>query len=148
VAYEVIESTPKSHNARVIDLDSETVALLRTHRQQQLVEQGEWGADYENDGLVAAKENGTSIPTRSARRSSGSSRRRPHDPPSRPEAYACDAGLEGGRPGQSRERTPGARVAGVTLKQYAHVIPGMQAAAAALVADLISAEAGGSRRAA
>ena len=29
VAYEVIESTPKSHNARVIDLDGETVGLLR-----------------------------------------------------------------------------------------------------------------------
>ena len=32
VGYEVIHSTPKSHNARVIDLDAETVAQLRAHR--------------------------------------------------------------------------------------------------------------------
>jgi integrase len=35
-----------------------------------------------------------------------------------------------------------------TLKQYAHVIPGMQAAAAAAVADLIRAEGGAARDAA
>ncbi len=38
VAYAVIESTPKSHNARVIDLDAETVDLLRAHRVRQQVE--------------------------------------------------------------------------------------------------------------
>jgi hypothetical protein len=38
--------------------------------------------------------------------------------------------------------------AAFTLKQYAHVIPGMQAAAAAVVADLIRAEADTARDAA
>jgi hypothetical protein len=61
VAYEVIESTPKRHNARVIDLNQETVAVLRAHRQQQLEERDEWGADYEEHDLVAAKENGSPI---------------------------------------------------------------------------------------
>jgi integrase len=32
VGYEVIKSTPKSHSARVVDLDAETVDLLRVHR--------------------------------------------------------------------------------------------------------------------
>jgi integrase len=61
VAYEVIESTPKSHNARVIDLDRETVELLRAHRQQQRAEQAEWDTDYEDCDVVAARENGTPI---------------------------------------------------------------------------------------
>ena len=75
VAYEVIESTPKSHNARVIDLDQETIGLLRAHRQRQQDERDEWGADYEDHDLVVARENGIPDPsrTRSARRSSSSS---------------------------------------------------------------------------
>jgi hypothetical protein len=53
----MIESTPKSHNARVIDLDSETVALLRVHRRQQQEERDEWGTDYEARDLVVCHEN-------------------------------------------------------------------------------------------
>ena len=33
VGYEVIESTPKSHNARVVDLDAETITQLRRYRR-------------------------------------------------------------------------------------------------------------------
>jgi integrase len=61
VAYEMIESTPKSHNARVIDLDSETVGLLRVHRRQQHEEREEWGTDYEARDLVVCHENGSPI---------------------------------------------------------------------------------------
>jgi hypothetical protein len=72
VGYEVIESTPKSHNARVIDLDHETVALLREYRRKQADERAEWGTDYEDHDLVAAKEDGSPIHrTRSARCLSG-----------------------------------------------------------------------------
>jgi integrase len=53
VAYDVLESTPKSHNARVIDLDQETVELLRIYRRQQQDERVEWGADYQDHDLVA-----------------------------------------------------------------------------------------------
>lgn len=35
VAYEVLESSPKSHQARVIDLDPETAALLSRHQDTQ-----------------------------------------------------------------------------------------------------------------
>ena len=61
VAYEVIESTPKSHNARVIDLDTETVDLLRAHRRRQQEERVEWVADYDDHNLVASRDNGSPI---------------------------------------------------------------------------------------
>ena len=35
VAYEILESSPKNHQARVIDLDPATTALLRRHRDRQ-----------------------------------------------------------------------------------------------------------------
>lgn len=61
VGYDVIESTPKSHNARVVDLDAETVTQLRQHRRTQQEERELWGSDYEDDDLVVAKENGEPI---------------------------------------------------------------------------------------
>ena len=61
VAYETIESTPKSHNARVIDLDDETVNQLRAHHRRQQGERNEWAADYEDHDLVVCKENGEPI---------------------------------------------------------------------------------------
>jgi integrase len=61
VAYNIIDSTPKSHNASVIDLDPETIELLRAQRQLQLAERDEWGVDYDDRDLVAAKENGAPI---------------------------------------------------------------------------------------
>jgi integrase len=57
----VVESTPKSHKARVIDLDAETVAQLRAHRATQDAERAQWGADYLDRNLVVAKENGEPI---------------------------------------------------------------------------------------
>ena len=61
VGYEVVHSTPKSHSARMIDLDAETVNQLRAHRQRQNEERTEWGADYQDRDLVVAKENGEPI---------------------------------------------------------------------------------------
>ncbi|MCP5041423.1 MAG: site-specific integrase, partial [bacterium] len=58
VAYKHVVSTPKSHRARVIDLDPGTVEQLRGHRQRQLDERVEWGADYQDGDLVFCKENG------------------------------------------------------------------------------------------
>ena len=45
----------------MIDLDAETVAQLRAHGQRQDEERAEWGLDYEDHDLVAAKENGEPI---------------------------------------------------------------------------------------
>jgi integrase len=143
VAYEVIESTPKSNNARVIDLDGETVELLRAHRQQQLAEQTEWGADYEDNDLVAARENGTAIHPHSLSQTferlvkrAGVRTIRLHDLRHTHATLALKAGV----PVKVVSERLGHESPAFTLKQYAHVIPGMQAAAAAVVADLIRAE--------
>ena len=57
----MIESTPKSHNARVIDLDAETITKLRYHRCLQQEVRNEWGTDYRDRDLVVVKENGEPI---------------------------------------------------------------------------------------
>jgi integrase len=116
VGYEVVHSTPKSHSARVIDLDAETVDQLRAHRARQAAERADWGADYENQDLVVAKENGEPIPPahvqpglRAADREGGA----PHDPATRPPPHARDAGPQGRRSRQGDQRTSRARIAGI-----------------------------------
>jgi integrase len=52
---------PKTRDGdqRIVDLDRETVQVLRTLRKQQLEEKEEWGRAYNNrDDLVFTKENG------------------------------------------------------------------------------------------
>jgi integrase len=61
VAYEVIVSTPKNHHARMIDLDEGTVHQLRAHQQRQQADRKEWGSDYQDQGLVFCKVDGTPI---------------------------------------------------------------------------------------
>jgi integrase len=144
VAYEMIESTPKSHNARVIDLDSETVDLLRAHRRRQQDERAEWGTDYEDRDLVVCHENGSPIHPQSfsqtfARLVKQAAVRviRLHDLRHTHATLALKAGV----PVKVVSERLGHEPPAFTLKQYAHVIPGMQAAAAAVVADLIRREA-------
>ena len=140
VAYEVIESTPKSHNARVIDLDGETVGLLRAHKQQQRAERLEWGADYGDRDLVATHENDSPIHPHSFSEMftqlvnrAGIRPIRLHDLRHTHATLAPKAGV----PVKVVSERLGHESPASTLKQYAHVIPGMQAAAAALVPELI-----------
>ena len=58
VGYKLIESTPKTHQSRVIDLDTDTLASLLVHRTQQLQEAVDWGDDYTVTDLVFKQENG------------------------------------------------------------------------------------------
>jgi integrase len=151
VAYEMIESTPKSHNARVIDLDSETVGLLRVHRRQQQEEREEWGTDYEAHDLVACHENGSPIHPHSFSQTferlvkrAGIRVIRLHDLRHTHATLALKAGV----PVKVVSERLGHESPAFTLKQYAHVIPGMQAAAAAVVADLIAEQSASNRDAA
>jgi integrase len=141
VAYDVIESTPKSHNARVVDLDPATVELLRAHRQLQLEEREEWGVDYQYHDLIAAKEDGSPIHPHSFSQAFGRHIRRAglqtirrHDLRHTHATLALKAGV----PVKVISERLGHESPAFTLKQYAHVIPGMQAAAAALLAELIN----------
>jgi integrase len=140
VAYAVIESTPKSHNARVIDLDRDTVQLLLAHRRRQREERNECGPDYRDHDLVVARENGTPIHPHSFSqlfertvRRAGIRVIRLHDLRHTHATLALKAGV----PVKVVSERLGHESPAFTLKQYAHVIPGMQAAAAAVVADLV-----------
>lgn len=140
VGYSVIESTPKSHSARVVDLDAETVTQLRQYRRQQQEEQKEWGTDYQDLDLVVAKENGEPIHPHTFSQSferiirrAGLRPIRLHDLRHTHASLALKAGV----PVKVISERLGHESPAFTLKQYAHVIPGMQAQAAAMVADLI-----------
>ncbi len=61
VDYKVYESTTKGNNARTIDLDAGTVAMLAAHRENQQREKVLWGLDYSDHDAVAAWEDGSSI---------------------------------------------------------------------------------------
>ncbi len=140
VGYEVIDSTPKSHSARVIDLDQETVAQLRAHRARQEAERAEWGADYQDQDLVVAKENGEPIHPHTFSQAferliekAGLRTIRLHDLRHTHATLALKAGV----PVKVISERLGHESPAFTLKQYAHVIPGMQAEAAAQVAAMI-----------
>lgn len=142
VAYTTIESTPKSHNARVIDLDPETVEQLCDHRRRQQDERAEWGADYEDRDLVVCKENGEPIHPHTFSqsferiiRNAGLRSIRLHDLRHTHATLALKAGV----PVKVISERLGHESPAFTLKQYAHVIPGMQAEAAAQVATLVAA---------
>ena len=140
VGYEVVHSTPKSHRARVIDLDAETVAQLRAHRLRQDEERAEWGADCQDHDLVVAKENGEAIHPHTFSQAferliekAGLPRIRLHDVRHTHATLALKAGV----PVKVISERLGHESPAFMLKQYAHVIPGMQAEAAAQVAALI-----------
>lgn len=140
VGYAVLQSTPKSHQARVIDLDSETVELLRAHRGRQQAERDEWDSDYQDNDLVVAKENGEPLHPHSFSqafgrlvRQAGLRRIRLHDLRHTHATIAVRAGV----PVKVISERLGHESPAFTLKQYAHVMPGMQAEAAAQIAHAV-----------
>lgn len=140
VGYEIVHSTPKSHSARVIDLDAKTVDQLRAHRATQEAERAEWGADYQDQDLVVAKENGEPIHPHTFSQSferliekANLRTIRLHDLRHTHATLALKAGV----PVKVISERLGHESPAFTLKQYAHVIPGMQAEAAAQVASLV-----------
>jgi integrase len=141
VAYEIIVSTPKNHQARVIDLDSGTAQQLETHRQRQQFERAEWGSDYLGQDLVFCKEDGTPMHPHTFSQAFGRlvaktdlPRIRLHDLRHTHATIALRAGV----PVKVISERLGHETPAFTLKQYAHVIPGMQAEAAAAVAELVT----------
>jgi integrase len=140
VGYEVIKSSPKSHQARVIDLDSRTVEQLRELRKRQAGEPEAWGVGYQVSDLVFCREDGSAIHPHSfsqsferALQKSGLPRIRLHDLRHTHATIAIRAGV----PVKVISERLGHETPAFTLKQYAHVIPGMQAEAARLVAELL-----------
>jgi integrase len=141
VAYEPIFSTPKSHRARVIDLDPETVKVLRQHRSDQRRARAATPASTRAKDLVFTRlDDGDLIhPDRLTQmfdlqvKRSGCPRIRFHDL----RHTHATIGLRAGVPIKVMSERLGHSNPGFTLQQYAHVIPGMQAEAAAAIADLV-----------
>lgn len=135
VAYEVLESSPKSHQARVIDLDTETVDALRIHLNRQRTElSGE-------PLLVVSDEQGSPVHPHSfsqafgrAVQQAGLRKIRLHDLRHTHATIAVKAGI----PVKVISERLGHESPAFTLRQYAHVVPGMQAEAAAEIAALVA----------
>lgn len=143
VSYELIFSTPKNHCARVIDLDPATADHLRVHRDRQTKDRREWGADYQDGDLVFCKENGEPIHPQTYSQAferlvakSDLPSIRLHD---LRHTHATIA-IKAGTPTKVISERLGHESPAFTLKQYAHVIPGMQAEAASAIAALVAGE--------
>jgi len=141
VAYEILESSPKSHQARVIDLDPETTALLRRHRDRQERDREEFGAEYDDRDLVICADDGCPIHPQSfsqafgrAVERAGLRKIRLHDLRHTHATIAVKAGV----PVKVISERLGHESPAFTLKQYAHVVPGMQAEAAQLIAAVVA----------
>lgn len=148
VGYELTITTPKSHNARVVDIDPETVAVLRRYRTMRSAERTALGlaGQVGGDDLVFGKPDGTIIhpdiitqtfDKRVAK--SGVRRIRLHDL----RHTHATIGLRAGVPVKVMSERLGHATPAFTLQQYAHVIPGMQAEAAEAIANLIDEASGG-----
>jgi len=141
VAYEITITTPKSHNARVIDIDLETTEVMRRHRKQQEEEHTAAGVDLSDSCLIFGKRNGDTIhpdvisqtfDKRVAR--VGVRRIRFHDL----RHTHATIGLRAGVPVKVMSERLGHSTPAFTLQQYAHVIPGMQAEAAEAIARMVA----------
>ena len=145
VAYEVTVTSPKSHSARVIDIDAATVEILRQHRQLQETECAAAGAGYAKNERIFRKSDGTEIHPDVMRtmfdyrvKRSGVRRIRFHDL----RHTHATIGLRAGVPVKVMSERLGHSTPAFTLQQYAHVIPGMQAEAAEAIARLVADETG------
>jgi integrase len=141
VNYTIRDSTPKTHQARVIDLDEQTAEQLRAHRGRQQSEPAAWGPGYQPSDLVFRREDGSPVhPDLFSQafeklvRDSGLPRIRLHDLRHTHATIALRAGV----PVKVISERLGHEDPAFTMKQYAHVIPGMQAEAAALIAALVA----------
>jgi integrase len=140
VGYVIRDSTPKTHQARTIDLDPGTVTQLRHHQERQEDERGAWGPGYQDTDLVFRREDGSPVhPDLFSQAFEGEVRRsklpriRLHDLRHSHATIALRAGV----PVKVISERLGHEHPAFTMKQYAHVIPGMQAEAAHLIASIV-----------
>ena len=142
VGYEVIEDAPKSRKSvRTVDLDPETVAVLkRWQTKQRKVEKIAWGAGWADSELVFSRADGTGLHPHQVADAFDAAVKRSKLPPVRfhdlRHGWATIALRAGVSPKIVSERLGHASV-GFTLDVYAHATPGWQAEAAATVADLV-----------
>jgi integrase len=145
VAYRVVETTPKTHQARVIDLDDTTIKILVTYRKQREERARASGEElHQTDRLFVGPDGtplhpqGVALQFQALIRAAGLPRIRLHDLRHTHATLAIRAGVS---PKVISERL-GHHTPEFTMHQYAHALPGMQAEAAARIADLIANSVG------
>jgi integrase len=141
VAYRIVETTPKTHQARVIDLDDGTTSVLDAHRSRSdLAARAEGQLLLATDRVFCRPDGGVLHPETvtaqfgTALTEAALPRIRLHDLRHTHATLAIRAGVA---PKVISERL-GHHTPEFTMHQYAHVMPGMQAEAAARIADLVS----------
>lgn len=141
VAYKVQISDAKTERSRrVIDLDARTVETLRAHRAVQAIERKEIGACHAGSDLVFCRPDGTPLHPDIFRQTfrrrvarAGVPKIRFHDLRHTHASLLMQAGV----PAKVVSERLGHATVGFTMQIYAHVMPGMQADAAAAFSDLI-----------
>lgn len=138
-------SSPKTKaGRRVVSIDEDTVAVLRTHKARQNQEKLALGAGYQDDDLVTCQEDGQTVsPTRITEQFGRLTRRaglphiRLHDLRHSFATLALEAGVN---PRVVQEALGHSHVS-VTLGIYSHVSQNMHASTAALLAAMRKAAA-------
>jgi integrase len=141
IAYRAVETTPKNHQARVIDLDNTTVSILVAYREQREAHAITAGEELHQSDRVFVGADGAALHPQlvtlqfqTAILEARLPRIRFHDLRHTHATLAIRAGVS---PKVISERL-GHHTPEFTMHQYAHVLPGMQAEAAARIADLIA----------
>jgi integrase len=141
--YELTFSEPKTkHGKRSIDLDGETVAVLRAHRRRQAEERLAFGPGYDDrHDLVFRRENGKpivphlfSLAFQTAVREAGLPPMRLHDLRHTHVALLAKAGV----PAKVIQERLGHHSAAFTLDAYGGTFPSMHREAAERVAQLLA----------
>jgi integrase len=140
VAYRIVETTPKTHQARVIDLDERTMKVLDAHRSNSDLAARAKGHVLQETDRVFCRPDGevlhpetVSAQFQTALTQAALPRIRLHDLRHTHATLAIRAGVA---PKVISERL-GHHTPAFTMHQYAHVLPGMQAEAAIRIADLV-----------
>ncbi|MEI2833919.1 MAG: site-specific integrase [Acidimicrobiia bacterium] len=136
----MIESTPKNHQTRIIDIDESTIQILKKQGELQNTDKTIWESNYTDLDLVFAREDGTPIHPDSLSQSFERAIKRAQVPRIRlhdlRHTHATLA-MQAGVPIKVISERLGHESPAFTMKQYAHVLPTMQAEAASLVADFV-----------
>jgi integrase len=141
VGYEVIEDAPKSkRSVRTVDLDPETVAILKRWRKAQKEERLAWGAGWVDTGLVFTREDGIGLHPHAVSDAFDAAVKRSKAPKIRlhdlRHTWATVTLRAGMSPKIVFDRLGHASV-GFTLDTYAHATPGWGAEAASVFAGLV-----------
>jgi integrase len=141
--------TPKNNEARVLDLDPDTMAVVRRHRTKQIEQRLAWGKGYIETGLVFTREDGRghdpdrvrrlfdrAVKRSNIRRITLHGLRHTH----------ATILLKNGVPVKVVSERLGHSDPAFTMRVYQHVLQGMQASAAATFAEVMRSADGLAQR--